>query len=94
MDDRLPKRFLPLHCIGAECVICCMDIHSDIGYTVHGDSSLFVVIPALLGVFLVLYDGYILVLLVLGSLHIIWGSGRNGTSRKNSEPMRISTLAN
>ena len=37
--------FVILKGITAKCEICGMDIHPDIGYTCHGDSSLYVVIP-------------------------------------------------
>ena len=37
--------FVILKGITAKCEICRMDIHPNIGYTCHGDSSLYVVIP-------------------------------------------------
>lgn len=37
--------FVILKGITAKCEICGMDIHPNIGYTCHGDSSLYVVIP-------------------------------------------------
>ena len=64
------KCVVRIYGIATKCVICGVDIHPDIDYTCHDDSSLYVVSLVTLGA-LLKYGRLIHALQVQGSFHIV-----------------------
>ena len=80
------KCVVRIYGIATKCVICGVDIHPDIDYTCHDDSSLYVVSLVTLGA-LLKYGRLIHALQVQGSFHIVLPFEGPAVGRRSGKPV-------